>query len=90
LTLVQPLGPKIAEGRDSEIFDHGPGRVLRIARDGRSLESEAEIMTYVRSQGYPVPDVHEAGDGYLVMDRIDGPTMLDDAIPFRIGRNAKA
>jgi aminoglycoside phosphotransferase (APT) family kinase protein len=89
LTLVQPLGPKIAEGRDSEIFDHGPGRVLRIARDGRSLESEAEIMTYVRSQGYPVPDVHEAGDGYLVMDRIDGPTMLDDAIPFRIGRNAK-
>jgi Ser/Thr protein kinase RdoA (MazF antagonist) len=86
---MQPLGPKIAEGRDSEIYDHGPGRVLRVARDGRSLVTEAEVMTYVRDRGYPVPAVHDAGEGYLVMDRIEGPTMLDDAIPFRIGRNGR-
>lgn len=36
---VKPIGPKIAEGRDSEIFEHGSGRVLRVARDGRSLEN---------------------------------------------------
>lgn len=33
--------------------------------------------------------MYDAGEGYLVMERFDGPTMLDDAIPFRIGRNAK-
>lgn len=86
---MEPLGPKIAEGRDSEIFEHGPGKVLRVARDGRSLVQEAEVMAYVGSQGYPVPPVHDAGEGYLVMDRVDGPTLLDDAIPFRIGRHGK-
>jgi len=86
---MQPIGPKIAEGRDSEIFDHGPRKVLRVPRDGRSLEHEAEVMRYVRSHGYPCPAVHDAGDGYLVMDRVEGKAMLDDAIPFRIGRNAK-
>ena len=86
---MQPLGPKIAEGRDSEIFDHGPGKVLRVARDGRSLQGEARVMQYAREHGYPVPAVHDAGDGYLVMDRIDGVPMFEDAIPFHIGRNAK-
>ncbi len=86
---MQPIGPKIAEGRDSEIYDHGPGQVLRVARDLRSLVGEAEVMSYVRSHGYPAPEVYDAGEGYLVMERVDGPTMLDDAIPFRIGRNAK-
>jgi aminoglycoside phosphotransferase (APT) family kinase protein len=86
---VEPSGDKIAEGRDSEIFEHGPGKVLRLARDGRSLVEEAEVMAYVGSRGYPVPRVYDAGEGYLVMDRVDGPTLLDDAIPFRIGRHAK-
>ncbi|CAN5424596.1 hypothetical protein BH10ACT2_BH10ACT2_12430 [soil metagenome] len=74
---MQPIGPKLAEGRDSEIFEHGSGRVLRVARDGRSLIAEGEIMRYVRSHDYPCPDVYDAGDGYLVMDRLDGPTMMD-------------
>lgn len=74
---MEPIGPKIAEGRDSEIFEHGLGRVIRVARDGRSLEAEAEIMRYVRSRGYPCPEVYDAGDGYLVMDRLEGPTMMD-------------
>jgi aminoglycoside phosphotransferase (APT) family kinase protein len=84
---VEPLGPKLAEGRDSEIFEHGPGRVLRRARDGRSLVHEAEIMRYVLDAGYPVPVVHDAGEGWLVMDRVDGPSLLDAAIrrPWRIG-----
>jgi aminoglycoside phosphotransferase (APT) family kinase protein len=74
---VQPMGPKVAEGRDSEIFDHGPGKVLRVARDGRSLVGEADVMRYVRSQGYPCPEVYDAGDGYLVMERLEGSTMMD-------------
>lgn len=85
---VQPLGPKLAEGRDSEIFEHGAGKVLRVPRDGRSLVAEAEVMRYVRSQGYPCPEVHDAGDGYLVMERLDGPTMMDAAgkPPFPLRR----
>jgi aminoglycoside phosphotransferase (APT) family kinase protein len=84
---VRPLGPKIAEGRDSEIFDHGPGKVLRLARDGRSLVREAEVMRYAHGRRYPVPEVYDAGDGYLVMARVDGPTMIDAALrrPTRIG-----
>jgi aminoglycoside phosphotransferase (APT) family kinase protein len=88
---VQPIGPKLAEGRDSEIFEHGAGRVLRVARNGRSLISEAEIMQYVRSQGYPCPDVYDAGDGYLVMDRLEGPTMMESVgkPPFPLRRSGR-
>jgi aminoglycoside phosphotransferase (APT) family kinase protein len=74
---VQPIGPKLAEGRDSEIFEHGHDKVLRVARDGRSLVAEAEIMRYVRSHDYPCPEVYDAGDGYLVMERLEGPTMME-------------
>ena len=81
---MEPIGPKIAEGRDGEIFEHGRGLVLRRMRDGRSLEHEARVMTYVRDLGFPVPAVHDAGDGYLVMDRVDGRPMLEAALPFRL------
>lgn len=86
---VQPIGPKLAEGRDSEIFEHGHGKVLRVARDGRSLVAEAEIMRYVRSHGYPCPDVDDAGDGYLVMDRLEGPTLMEMVVkpPFPLRRS---
>jgi aminoglycoside phosphotransferase (APT) family kinase protein len=73
---VEPLGPKLAEGRDSEIFEHGPTRVLRRARDGRSLVGEAEVMQHVREHGYPVPRVFDAGEGWLVMERLVGTDML--------------
>jgi aminoglycoside phosphotransferase (APT) family kinase protein len=83
---VKPIGPKIAEGRDSEIFEHGPGTVLRVPFDGRSLEAEARVMAHVHELGYPVPRVHDAGEGFLVMDRVDGRTMMDDAAshPWRL------
>lgn len=85
---MKPIGPKLAEGRDSEIFEHGTGRVLRVARDGRSLVAEAEIMRYVRAHGYPCPEVHDAGDGYLVMERLDGPTLMEQVgkPPFPLRR----
>jgi aminoglycoside phosphotransferase (APT) family kinase protein len=74
---VEPIGPKLAEGRDSEIFEHGQGLVLRRAKDGRSLEGEADVMRHARAHGYPCPAVHDAGQGYLVMDRLDGPTLME-------------
>lgn len=84
---MEPIGPKLAEGRDSEIYEHGPERVLRLARDGRSLVAEACIMRFVGEHGYPVPVVYDVGPGYLVMEHLTGPTMLESALrhPWRIG-----
>jgi Ser/Thr protein kinase RdoA (MazF antagonist) len=43
------------------------------------METEAKVMDYVRSQGYPVPAVdHLSQDGTdLVMERIAGPSMVE-------------
>jgi aminoglycoside phosphotransferase (APT) family kinase protein len=89
--LVEPIGPKLAEGRDTEIYAHGPGRVLRVPRDGRSLVHEAEVMRFVAERGYPVPAVHDAGDGYLVMDQVAGPMLFASAMchPERIPEYAR-
>ena len=72
-------GGLIASGRDGDIFEFGPGLVLRKTRDGRSIEHEARIMQYAADHGYPVPKVHEvrAGGSEIVMTRVDGPVMMD-------------
>jgi aminoglycoside phosphotransferase (APT) family kinase protein len=70
----------LASGRDCDVFDLGDGTVLRRQRKGRSLEHEAEVMRHVRALGYPCPEVHRAEGTDLVMDRIDGPTMLADLL----------
>jgi aminoglycoside phosphotransferase (APT) family kinase protein len=88
---MRPCGPKLAEGRDTEIFEHGTGLVLRRARDGRSLTGEAEVMTYTRSRGFPIPEVRDAGDGWLIMERLTGPTMAEALLhrPWNLGRYAR-
>jgi aminoglycoside phosphotransferase (APT) family kinase protein len=71
-------GPLLASGRDSDIFEYGPGLVLRRSREGRSMKQEARIMDYVRAQGFPVPAVDEMSpDGLdMVIERIEGPDMV--------------
>src|SRR5205085_1357238 len=66
----------LATGRDADVFDAGPGRVLRRYRNpDRSSVREAEIMRYARDQGFPVPAVFDADGPDLVMERVVGPTM---------------
>jgi len=74
-------GKLIASGRDADIFECGNRRVLRRARNGRSMATEARTMHYVRAQGYPCPEVFDVSDDGLdlVMQRIVGPTMVDAA-----------
>ncbi|MCU1374456.1 MAG: Mn2+ dependent serine/threonine protein kinase [Actinomycetia bacterium] len=76
---MRPPGKLLASGRDADIFECGPGLVLRRARSGRSLAEEARTMAYARDQGYPVPAVEELSDdgSELVMERIDGVSMVD-------------
>jgi aminoglycoside phosphotransferase (APT) family kinase protein len=85
-------GELIASGRDADIFAYGPTQVLRRSRNGRSMADEAQTMEFVRSHGYPAPRVSEVSDDGLdlVMERVDGPTMVDAmaAQPWRIGRMA--
>ena len=78
LTDVMDPGPLLASGRDSDIFEYGPGLVLRRSREGRSMKQEARIMDYVRAKGFPVPSVDAiSADGLdMVLERIDGPDMV--------------
>jgi aminoglycoside phosphotransferase (APT) family kinase protein len=75
---VEP-GPKLASGRDADVFDLGDGRVLRRNKErSKTSEYEAEVMRYVGEWGYPVPVVYEVSGPDMVMERVDGPTMLRD------------
>jgi aminoglycoside phosphotransferase (APT) family kinase protein len=83
----------LAAGRDADIFDYGPGLVLRRSRGGRSIAHEARIMTYLHEQGYPVPAVQEVSDDEkdLVMERIRGMSMVDaiGKAPWSVRRQGK-
>jgi aminoglycoside phosphotransferase (APT) family kinase protein len=69
----------LGAGRDCDIFQYDEGLVLRRARDGRSIAYEARTMDYLHARGYPVPAVDEVSDDgtAIVMERIDGPSMVD-------------
>jgi aminoglycoside phosphotransferase (APT) family kinase protein len=66
----------IAAGRASEIFDLGGGRVLRRFKSGGNPEREALVMRHAQAHGLPVPRVFEVAADSLVLERIEGPTML--------------
>jgi aminoglycoside phosphotransferase (APT) family kinase protein len=66
----------IASGRASEILDLGDGRVLRRFTTSGSPEREALVMDHAARHGYPVPRVVEVLGDALVLERIEGPTML--------------
>lgn len=72
-------GPLIASGRAADVFDLGDGTVLRrYRRAGFDLEYEARVMRHVAGAGIRVPAVVGVDGADLVMERIEGPTMLDD------------
>jgi len=85
-------GPLLASGRDSDIFEYGPGLVLRRSREGHSMAMEARTMSFMRDKGYPVPAVVELSDDGLdmVMERIDGVTMVEalGKAPWTVRRQA--
>jgi tRNA A-37 threonylcarbamoyl transferase component Bud32 len=87
------VGPLLASGRDGDIFEYGPGLVLRRAKNGRVIEGEARTIEYARDHGYPVPKIHEvrAGGTEIVMERIEGPMMIDVMLkkPWRSSRYAR-
>ena len=66
----------LASGRDADVFAIDDRRVLRRYREGGDVAAEAAIMAHVARLGFPVPAVYQAQGADLVMERLDGPTML--------------
>jgi streptomycin 6-kinase len=81
----------IASGRASEIFDLEDGRVLRRFKVGGDPEREALVMGHAAGHGYPAPRVLEVTSDALVLERVEGPTMLADLRrrPWRLPRHAE-
>ena len=82
----------LAEGRASEIVDLGDGRVLRRFKTAGRPDREAQVMEHARAHGFPVPQVLEVRDDSLVLELVDGPTMLQDlrSRPWRMNRHARS
>jgi len=80
----------IAAGRASEILDLGDGTVLRRFKAGGSPEREALVMRHALDAGFPVPQVVEVRADALVLERIEGRSMLSTAFrrPWSAGRLA--
>ncbi|MCP3939208.1 MAG: phosphotransferase [Actinomycetia bacterium] len=85
------VGSLVGSGRHGDVHDFGRNRVIRRNRNRASLSAERDLMKWVFDHGYPVPRVHEHPDETaIVMDRVDGPSMLDDltARPWKLGEHA--
>ena len=82
----------LAEGRASEILELGDGRVLRRFKAGGRPDREAEVMEHARAHGFPVPRVFEVREDSLVLERVDGTTMLAELRrrPWRLAGHARA
>ena len=96
---------RIGQGRTTEIFAWEDGRALRLFRDGASRDyarHEMQVSRSIHQVGIPSPAVHptDSEDGLVeidgrfgfVMDRVDGPSMLQalTARPWRLWRYARS
>ena len=84
-------GPLIGTGRRRRLRprQRSGAASLRTAPSAGTTEREAVVMQHVRAHGYPVPEVFDAAGTDLVMERLQGTTMLDDlgARPWRMQRH---
>lgn len=84
LNLTTPL----ASGRDADVYALDAGRVLRRYRTGGDVAAEAAVMAHVAALGFPVPVVHEASGPDLVLERLDGPTLLHALVAGEVDEGA--
>lgn len=80
----------LASGRDADVWALDDGRVLRRYRHGGDAGPEAAVMERVGAAGYPVPRVYAAEGTDMVLERLDGETMLDALVGGRFGLTAGA
>ncbi len=82
----RPVGAPIASGRAADIYDAGPGRVMRRKRSGDIPAHEVTAMRHAHGHGYPVPEVFSVDGPEMVMERVDGKVLFDSLAekPWRI------
>lgn len=91
------LGPLIGTGRTAEIFAWGNNQVVKLLLEGFERYAEKEMLATQAAfdAGLPVPAVGELveieGRRGIVLERIDGPSMMDiiRERPWRIVRMAR-
>jgi aminoglycoside phosphotransferase (APT) family kinase protein len=85
------VGALIGTGRSADVYAYGDEHVLRRYRTARDTEREAAAMEHARSHGFPAPAARALNDTDMVMDRVNGPTMLADLgqRPWRAPAHAK-
>ena len=90
LSVLEEPGPLLATGRAADVYEYGDGLVLRRYRTEHDSAYEADVMRHVRAHGYPAPEVIASQGRDIVMERVDGPTMLRDmsSHPWRLSRYA--
>ena len=64
---------KIGEDSISNVYDIGEGKVIKIARDGQSLEREAKIQNKLSAIS---PKIFAYRDNWIIMEKMDG-TLYD-------------
>lgn len=85
-------GPLVGQGRDGDVREFGPGRVIRVSRSRSDRTTTNAVLAHVAAHGVPVPAVHDHPDPTVtVMDRIDGVSMMADLAtrPWRLVRHAR-
>lgn len=84
--------PLLARGRDADVYILDSRRVLRRFRHPGHGDTrlEARVMAHAAAHGYPVPHVHDLTDTDLILDRLDGPTLMQawQRRPWRIDHHA--
>jgi len=71
-------GRLLARGQDADVFAIDDTRVLRRYRRRAVPEREVVVMRYVREHGFPTPRVFDVSGADLTLERIGGPTMLEN------------
>lgn len=74
----------LASGRDADVYALDGDRVLRRYRTGGDAGAEAVVMGYLAGHGFPVPRVYSVDGPDLVLERIDGPTMVGAFVDGRL------
>ncbi|MDI1464674.1 phosphotransferase [Catellatospora sp. KI3] len=80
----------VGRGRSADVYAVDDGRVLRRYRDGTDATAEAAVMAYAAAHGLPVPHVYQVQGPDLLMDRLDGPTLLEAMLDGSIDVEAGA
>ncbi|MEV4759549.1 phosphotransferase [Micromonospora sp. NPDC049559] len=78
MELLEPAKAPVllAAGRDADVYALDAGRVLRRSRLGADVSAHGAVLTHLHRLGYPVPAVYSASGTDLVLERVEGPTML--------------